>query len=396
MIRARIQNFQSIKDVELEIDGVTVITGPNNSGKSAIVRAISGVFQNPTAKPLIRNGEKALKVSLDFPDASVVWEKGTKAKYVINGREIENVGQSCPEEVLNPCRIRPIEVGSHTLWPQIADQISGVLFLTDKSGSVVAEAISDVERVGKLNQALSLSESDRREVKSKQKVRTQDREALRKKMSKFEGLDNVASTIRDLESKKAKLDKADALIREIRSIMQDIASCNVVLQIPNVEVPPPFQETEMLEKAYRIRDDMEGLRKALSYQHVPLPEYDLSAETVREAKALVSDAAKAETVRLQMIPSVPEGAKVDMLINAVSLVTETLTVKKDSECAIPYIPENDLTQSVSLPCEIRSVVESIREASLQEANALKESETISASIQEAVIRMGKCPVCEKP
>ena len=33
-------NFQSLKDVTAVIDGMTVVTGPNNSGKTALMRAV--------------------------------------------------------------------------------------------------------------------------------------------------------------------------------------------------------------------------------------------------------------------------------------------------------------------------------------------------------------------
>ena len=32
-VKVQVKNFQSLKDVELEIEGFTALSGPNNSGK---------------------------------------------------------------------------------------------------------------------------------------------------------------------------------------------------------------------------------------------------------------------------------------------------------------------------------------------------------------------------
>jgi energy-coupling factor transporter ATP-binding protein EcfA2 len=41
-----IKNFQSIKNIDLRFKGYTIIRGPNNSGKSAILRAVSSILYN--------------------------------------------------------------------------------------------------------------------------------------------------------------------------------------------------------------------------------------------------------------------------------------------------------------------------------------------------------------
>ncbi len=42
MVKVRVKNFQSIREAEVEVKGLTVITGPNNSGKTAFMRAVKG------------------------------------------------------------------------------------------------------------------------------------------------------------------------------------------------------------------------------------------------------------------------------------------------------------------------------------------------------------------
>ena len=182
-VTARIQNFQSIVDVTIVIDGLTVITGTNHSGKTAVMRAIRGVFTNASAGPLVRHGCAHLSVALAFGDGTtILWEKGwekpsrngkTVNRYTINGKQIAAVGRCVPPEV-EALGVREVQAASDRVWPQIADQFDGALFLVNRPGSAVAEALSDVERVGKLTTALKESEKDRRLVSAELKVRRKD------------------------------------------------------------------------------------------------------------------------------------------------------------------------------------------------------------------------------
>ena len=102
MIKVRIQNFQSIEDLTLEIDKLTVITGSNNTGKSAIVRAIRGVFQNTRGTSFIRHGKPKSTVTITFADGqTVVWEKGRgkadKPTYILNGGAPIYPGHACSD-----------------------------------------------------------------------------------------------------------------------------------------------------------------------------------------------------------------------------------------------------------------------------------------------------------
>jgi energy-coupling factor transporter ATP-binding protein EcfA2 len=146
-VTVRVKNFQSIKDAELKISGLTVITGPNNSGKTAFLRAIRGLFTNAPSGPLVRQGEQNLSVYMMFDDGnSVFWEKGKVNQYTVNGKTLSSVGRGVPPEV-EALGVREISAGSEKIWPQVARQFDGTLFLVDRPGATMAEALSDVERV---------------------------------------------------------------------------------------------------------------------------------------------------------------------------------------------------------------------------------------------------------
>src|SRR5512147_2753176 len=66
--RITIENYMAHRHTVLELGpGVTVLTGPNNVGKSAVVEAIRSVAQNPAPEHVIRHGagQAVVRVELD-------------------------------------------------------------------------------------------------------------------------------------------------------------------------------------------------------------------------------------------------------------------------------------------------------------------------------------------
>jgi len=206
-VEVRIQNFQSFEDCTVLIDGLTVITGTNNCGKTSVMRAIRGVFTNPPAGPLVRHGAAHLTVTLTFDDGTViVWEKGwekpegkgkTINQYTINGTVLQTVGRGAPPEV-EALGVQEIQAAADKVWPQIADQFDGTLFLINRPGSAVAEALSDVEKVGKLTRALKSADKDRRSAVSELKVRRKDKTAAQDEVDRYAGLDGVVAQTKSL------------------------------------------------------------------------------------------------------------------------------------------------------------------------------------------------------
>jgi len=208
-LKVRVRNYQSIEDATITIDGLTSLTGTNNAGKSAMFRAIRGAFTNTRGYDFVRLGTPHCTVDIeDLKDGHTLkWEKGAKVnRYTINGKKFDRVGHGVPIEMA-VFGVVPVAVGGTDLWPQIAPQMNGVMFLLDQPGSVIAESVADVERVNQLNKALKMSESDRRTARADLKVRIADGEKLQKRQEEFTGLDDVITTLENLETRHVKAER---------------------------------------------------------------------------------------------------------------------------------------------------------------------------------------------
>lgn len=272
MVRVRVRNFQSVKDAEVVVDGLTVITGPNNSGKTAFMRAVKGVFTNAAPGPLVRKGEPYLSVEMEFSGGdTVLWEKGSEKpygkgksvnRYVVNGVGIENVGRGVPPEV-EALGVREIRASSDRVWPQIAPQFSGTLFLVDRPGAAIAEALADVERVGKLTDALRLSERDRRSWGAELKVRRKDLDKARIHVESYQGLDEVRSQFQVLEKEHKHLGSVSRKVEVVKVLSSRLQEATVayepLAQYSQIEAP----ESQRVDKLRKGRDLVEGFRNRL-------------------------------------------------------------------------------------------------------------------------------------
>lgn len=291
MVRVRVQNFQSIVDAEIVVDGLTVVTGQNNSGKTAVMRAVHGVFTNASGNALVRHGEDHLSVDLDFGNGQEVrWEKGPKIKprYTIDGKVIA-AGRQVPDEVAT-LGVQPIQAGASVVWPQIAPQFSGQVFLLDLPGSAMAEAVADVDRVGRLTQALKYAESDQRAANDRLKVRRQDAAALREEILQMAGLDAVAEHVVEVESALGDLQRAEVGVATARNLRGRLQSAQVdVTKFDATEVIRALPGRGVQHEATGKMQDLESLRSL--------------RERLRRAQTLVESLSGVTQVRVPPAPT---------------------------------------------------------------------------------------------
>lgn len=219
-IKVRVRNFQSVEDAEITIDGLTVVTGTNNAGKSAFFRAIRGAFVNARGYDFVRHGQDHCIVDLTFDDdKTLTWKKGKNINtYIVNkGKPLQKVGVGVPPEA-QIFGVEPVVAGKTELWPQIAPQITGVSFLLHETGSVIAEAVADVKRVNQLSRALSACGKDQRAARAELKTRRADAVTLAERAEKFVGLDAMVDVVTELEDRKKKADKVVKAVTNVAKL----------------------------------------------------------------------------------------------------------------------------------------------------------------------------------
>jgi energy-coupling factor transporter ATP-binding protein EcfA2 len=189
-MNVQIKDYQSLKDVSFEIKGLTVITGPNNTGKSACARAVAGLFSNPRGHAYVRQGEKNCEVTLSDGLSTLIWRKGKGVnQYEVNGKLIDKVGSGVPDEV-KAYGVVSVDVDGREVWPQVARQFDNI-FLLDLPPSVLSSALSDMDTIQTLENASSKARSDIKHDKTRIKIKNEDLSNEKMKLSSFGEVDEA-------------------------------------------------------------------------------------------------------------------------------------------------------------------------------------------------------------
>lgn len=399
MITVRVQNFQSIIDETIEIDGFTAITGQNNVGKTAFLRAIRGLFCNARGTSFVRANTDYCTVTITFEDGTTVsWQKGKgKNRYRINDQDwLKKVGAGVPDEVVEVLNVNSISAGTAVLWPQF-NTASENLFLLNKPGSVMAEAISDVERVGLLNRSLKLAESDHRKVRSTLRVRREDKKGLEDRLTDFEGLDEIGSRIGNIEKLEGQAVKAAKAHREITQLRNELVSLtnqvSFLSGVGGVSIPQDDQ-ISLVQETKKEHEYLMSLKVQIeqTQRQVQVMMEILPAFSYLPSEDLVEKSAKAEKALLELV-SLRENLK-----QAQDQV-EQLSSRPQIEILSADLEEkaSKTHKSLEVLYELRKELEQVQqdlEDTRKEKDSLEdELVSLEGEIGASLGGLDECPVC---
>ena len=370
-MQVTINNFQSLKSVSFEVKGLTVITGPNNTGKSACARAVAGAFSNPRGHSYVRQGEKKTSVQIDLDDGNtLIWEKGKGVnRYQINDTVIDKVGTSIPDEVAQ-LKVTSVDVDGKVVFPQIARQFEQI-FLLDMPPSVLSSALSDVDLIKTLESASSLARADVRSLKSTLKVKRGDLETEKSKIPLFEDVD-----------------RADDLVSNVYKVDTEIKT--LTSQIDQLDVD--LKERERLMLTIQNLSEVEG---------ITFPKVDLSKiNQIKDLIALKREINKLKImemmigVGLESFPHLPDPNKVkdpsklERVLKRRNDLLESIQTLSSVEVALPDIPVG-LDEDLALSERRVTLQSKILLAEEQVARLTQELHDLKSTIGEV------CPLCEQ-
>ncbi len=203
--------FQSLSHVALDATGLTVLVGPSNRGKSALIRAIQGALFNLGGSYFVRKGSSSTQVALDeVPTAegggflSLEWRKGKATnEYTVDGEEYKRIGKGAPAPI--------VEAGYRDVWigdkdrkngeyirPQVHGQFDTV-FLLGRSPAFIADVLSTIQRRAVITRAQDRCASDLRNVKRAVDIRSDDLAAAEAKSAVFDPVAGLVSRQATLE-----------------------------------------------------------------------------------------------------------------------------------------------------------------------------------------------------
>lgn len=222
----RLQNFLSHQDTTIPlVPGVTVLTGENDVGKSAVAQAFRAVAYNDAGDAMIRHGADSAVVTIRFLDGTAVqWERMRKGtpKVVYRRLQGDTVEQETPSAREIPdwvAKLLGIRL-QDDLDVQIGDQKSPVFLLqeTPAKRAQILDIGRESQYLRKMREQWKRQvEEDRRAIRVGEK-RLQEMEVALDKLQEVPGL---LDTLKGLEAnfsvlakRQEEIDRLDTLLRK--------------------------------------------------------------------------------------------------------------------------------------------------------------------------------------
>lgn len=271
--KIKLANFQAHKSLVLELDALTTIVGPSDTGKSAILRALRWACLNDLAgDSFIKEGAAEVKVRLEWEEHFLTRSKGRHNTYVLDGKTFSSIAREVPE---------PISKLLHTSAINFQSQHDGPFWFCE-TASEVSRQLNAIVSLGVIDSSLSFAAMEVRQAEAgkavsterlaqlqkeydntnKQSKRVEDFKALKLAYEKFKfmqgrcselaGLAERAHTYqnqaRDAQEQAARLQDLVYAARALRSTSHQLDQLeelsNQILEAEKTSSPPVFDAVE--------------------------------------------------------------------------------------------------------------------------------------------------------
>src|SRR3954467_1795749 len=139
--RIELTNFMSHAHTVIEpAAGLTVLVGPNNCGKSAIVAALQILCHNETSTYVLRHGQRECGVEVETSDGHIVrWTRKNSPSYLIDGQLFDRLrGAGIPDQLHQALRLPKVDAGEDANFDVHFGAQKSPIFLLGSSAATAA------------------------------------------------------------------------------------------------------------------------------------------------------------------------------------------------------------------------------------------------------------------
>ncbi|HEU4965638.1 MAG TPA: AAA family ATPase [Bacilli bacterium] len=241
----RIENFQSHALTELAFDdGLNVIVGASDQGKSAVIRALRWLLYNePRGSDFIRVGATQCRVTVELSDGSKVTRERTPSKnrYIVtkaDGDEqiYEGFGNTVPREVSDVTGVAKVMLDEDTeTILHLGTQLEPA-FMLSEPGSVKAKAIGRLNGVHIIDAASRDTHRDLTRQLQEEKGIKEQLEETEQELEQFSDIPYLENILLLVEEKQARLkdlksrkERLEILTRKHREVEAALDQTSLIL-----------------------------------------------------------------------------------------------------------------------------------------------------------------------
>jgi DNA repair exonuclease SbcCD ATPase subunit len=287
---AHIKNFQKHKDLKIEFtEGINVITGESDAGKSAVIRALRWVLENrPSGNKFKTKGtapSTSVNVEIIIDGEEISRTKSTsKNEYFFQGETFKAMGSEVPEPISNFTNISSLNIQR-----QFDEH-----FLFQYPDSKVSKMINDVSGMEEIIHALEETNRRVRKGKSEEEFLCElidEKEKEINKLSKYEIFESKIKKIKrkidNICDKEEVVEKLRKLLIQTKKIQEEKIHKNVLNKITEkyfevVEVS--YQLVPKIESTNRLKKSIDRYRSLENEPKIKFVPIDLKIQEIKKSK----------------------------------------------------------------------------------------------------------------
>jgi exonuclease SbcC len=422
--RIELKNFMSHKATVIEpAPGLTVLVGPNNCGKSAVVAALRILCHNESSTYVLRHGERECSVKVETDDGhTILWRRKNSPSYVIDGETFDRLKSGgLPEPLHQALRLPKVEAGEGDEFDVHFGEQKAPIFLLGDSQAKAARFFASS------SDAIRLVEMQRRH---KEKVAARQRETIRLQAEAQKLAAEAAALapavalgpeVEQVEALFVQCENQAALAEQLGRAVAEIASRTASVQRSRAEaaaltpvVPPPVMQDEQgpsrlieqLEQAASWAAHNTAKHAALA-SLAPPPVLENAASLSQLAddlaathRTLNAGTAVVETLRtIEPPPALPSEHDLARTLDKLAAAARQAALARASVGAIGQLPPLpapcDSTPLAGLVDRIQAAADQVAGCQSQAAAAGKELSTTLAALR-TLAESSVCPACGGP
>ena len=224
--RIELVNFMSHEHTVIEpSDGLTVLIGPNNCGKSAVVSALQVLCSNPPSTYVLRHGTKECKIIVETDTGDrIIWsrKKSGSPKYEINGQLFDRLNRKVPDEVHKILRLPAVQADKDTYDVHFGEQRSPIFLLGDKEKAAAQFFASSSDAI-RLVEMQRLHKTKVRKSNHEVERLKEERDTLEKEIEILTPVEKLRAAATECENQFDELQKSAAKTKQLKSDVVQLA-----------------------------------------------------------------------------------------------------------------------------------------------------------------------------
>lgn len=284
-----LQNFQDHENSVIELtEGINILIGSSDAGKSAILRAVNFVFHNNLkGDSFIRHNTNECKVAIEFSDGIEVTRiKGPDVNSYVykdaegNQHSFPKVGTGIPDEIKKILNSPPLDDKKRPI--SYADQMSN-LFLVDLSPTDLPRTLSELTGINNMQDAAEVLSKNARSFDRTIKDKNNKIDTLKDKISEYDYVENDLNQIQDIEKSLNVINKYITKIKKARNFVEQ----NNKIAVEAKSLKKKIDCSRKICQLQKEIDDISKLNNKFSFAKDSVTQYKTVANEFKKTKSSI-------------------------------------------------------------------------------------------------------------